>query len=203
MARIQVPFVGEAVRRLFRVVGPYTPVLEESINPVLVVGDVSLEAAPAVSLTGIASLVEAAVAAEFSQFRFIAPPGVVAKILAFTFWPAASTNLLVSFAPVVAALPDTADRAHTDKRLITLAALSAGDAARGLACTLTGDSAAALPADTHGVFRALTTLPMRFEPKHWVIAGESPGLGAAVDFVYELANTTAMFSIEWAEYPLI
>lgn len=199
--KVQTPLVGQALQRLFSIQGRVVPVLEESIVPMVLVGDVSQGGTPDVQRAAVASGVAAAVAAEFSSANLQVPPGVIAKILAITCWPAAETNLLVSFANQAIALAAQPQTRFTDNRLaggVTVLQTPAS--------VMNVGTSGAQTFPVHATYRAHTTsLGVRIEPAHWFVGGLSvvgtAGQAGQLELQMELANTTAIFCIEWAEFP--
>lgn len=80
MQPIQEGSTGQLLRERFKLTGQIQPVLDETVSPVVVVGDLELGSLPVVRRVAVGQALQAAVVGQLSSVRFKVPAGIVAKI---------------------------------------------------------------------------------------------------------------------------
>lgn len=199
---IQTPSVGTALQAAFGLQGRVRPYLEESIIPVVTLGDLGQGSAPYIRRHAAASWQQAAVAAEYPSIRIEAIPGTIAVITNVRAFAGAAGNFRFGFpgnAASLAAQANTAAKGFTDGRILT----GAPSGAQAPASVMTFGTAAALVAPYQSLMRVQANVPQAIEPVGWVIGTGSNGLYGFLEIQFDQANNVCHGTVEWDEYSLL
>jgi len=188
---IQTPKVTAAIHEFFNIVGRYRPQVDETVVPVVTVGDVSNDTAPIIRRAADGIFI-ASVAGEFPTWRFEVPAGVFATVESI--WlpdsPGAG-DVIIRFGSSFAAPATVSTRVQfMDGRLRERGETPAGRIAFG-----TQIAALASP--------PLTIDAVSSNPMWQALAGQwTVGRQNAVDFIeFQLnaANRNLSFGMVWRE----
>lgn len=193
--KIQEPGVAQRLVEFFRLKGRFRPMLEEYIQPVIQVGDLSVGGVPAISRHATCWFNVAAVAGQQWAFHMEVPPGLLCHITSFNLNPSASVSLYAGFSGGAPMSPIT-NKYFTDGRIT-------GDISfpTNVPGAIVGSNAQVGAINPIG-YRSyvLVGQPNHFKPKGWIVGTGKPAgigrfqLGAAT------VNITISGSVEWDEY---
>jgi hypothetical protein len=193
---VQNPDVGSGLQRLYRLVGPVSPALDEHITPVVVVGEVELLTPPGAARAAGASGPVVGGVGTFPTAILTAAPGTVVQIVALTVWANANTHLLVSMREPFEALAGIFAGSFTEGRRLN-------PFSRPSAELTFGASAGAVASEFARIFLDTTQGSMRIEPKHWCIGQPLLPFSAAgghhLTIQANTADISMSLSLEWIE----
>ena len=193
---IQVPTVGAALQRLFRLQGRVKPALEEFILPVVKIADLSRSEPPPLTRGATARFFRAAVALEFGTFRFEIPGEMIAHVRALYLTPNGSAgSFRFHFGSTIPAPSGTAQKSFTDLRLLQLGQSPAG--------VLTFGTQVAVLTPLQFQVAAEDLLTYKLEPDSWIVGSGVPGVFSFLEGQFSVLNTAINVSMLWDEYPIV
>ena len=196
---INVPGLSELLQRAFGLQGRVRPVLEESVVPVIQVGDLSAGTPPPVTRHATARCFQSAVALERFVARLECPGNVIIEVRKLIIAPAAGgVTFDIRFGAQIAVPANTADKQFTDGRL-----LESGQSPAGVLSFGTHVDGINNPSwRTH-----IPDFPNPFVydvPRGWIIGSGGPTQFGFVDFAYnQLNEAMTAFVVEWDEYQIV
>lgn len=203
--QIQRPEIGAALTRLTRLTGSYAPELEESILPVINVGELGIVMQPPVRRQ--ASLIHtiAAVALQFPTWRFEVPGSILAVIRKIWIQPSTTSAHFNMFSAASILVPPAGiiRGDFTDGRLSGIDPLSGANLQDPAGFIGAGTQVAPLAAIT---WRAgvITAFPGTFfDDLGWVVGSGGPDTPGFMEFQYGVLNEQIRFRMEWDEFQVI
>jgi len=194
MGLLQSPVPAQKLARQYGIRGVFTPEIVPSLQPVVLIDDLTQGLSNEPLRIGASTGIQAGVAAEFTTFRFETPPGIIARITRILVTPASSGLVKIFFGSSVVAPATLFTKAFTDGRL-----------------RLAGEEPASfLGADTYAVVLAAqhiflaghsTANVVKWQEVDWVI-----GNTTSFDF-FEIGNQNAnnamTVALQWTEESIV
>jgi hypothetical protein len=192
---VQNPDIGSGLQRLYRLVGPVSPALDEHITPVVLVGEIDLLTPPGAARAAAAGGPIVGGVGTFPTAILRASEGTVVQITAVTVWANANTHLLVAMTEPFEALAGIQAGTFTEGRRL--------DPFSRPSAELTFGASANPSSNFARIFLDTTLGSVRIEPKHWCIGSPgrpfSPAGGHHMTFQANTADITLSFNVEWIE----
>jgi len=196
MGLLQSPDPAIKLARQYGIRGIFTPEIVPSLQPVVLIDDLTGGISNEPQRIGIAQGTESAVAAQKTTFRFETPPNVIAQITHLFLNPATGGLVSVHFGSSTITAPATIhDKAYTDGRL-----RSKGESP---ACVWASDTFAAAITPIEFEFAATnsgTVNPMFHV--NWII-GRTDESFDFVELQVQSNNIAASMGISWIEFDAV
>ena len=198
--QIQGPGPTDALRRQFGFVGRLVPRLDETVSPVAVISDTSLEMPPGAVRRAVADVVASGVAGERVGFRFEMPPNSLAVVTALSLSLANSGSVQIAFGsqltgPFTLGAVSFVDGRLRGSNVFPAPTVPAGRLSR---CS---QVAAIIP-----VFRMTGGASLGQYVRHTGLNWPIGGLNSSFDFLEVQLNAVAdagRMNIEWVEFPWV
>lgn len=197
------PRIAEALQQAFQLQGRIRPVLEESVLPVVVLGDLGEGQAPATSRRATALINETATVGERFVMRFEMIPGTIGVVRQINLRASVDfTNFSWvnrGNAAVLGALATTAAKGFMDGRILP----GSGKPQQPAGVLTTGTQIGALLGGVGQIDLGTEGIRYTIPGGGWVVGTGAPGLFGFLEFQIATNNILVEGSIEWDEYPLV
>jgi hypothetical protein len=194
-ANVNSPRAADQLRREYNVIGDRINLrLDDVVVPVAIISDLTAGSGGVpVVRRAYAAFYQAAVAAEYTTWRFEIPSGFIAIINRLIVEGPAADLLRVHFGTTIAAPANIANEQYIDGRLRQRGLFPAGTLAYG---TQAGAHAGPYDFLQGGAAPGIETFV------EWPV-GRDDGLIDFVEFQWPIVNNAVMFSMQWDEVPLV
>lgn len=193
------PGVSELLTQAFQLQGRVRMQLEESIVPVVSLGDLSIGSPPPITRHAVATWDQPAIAAERFVMRIEVPGNIIAVITRIAFVPiATAVQIAVLFGSSFPAPTTAALKSFTDGRL-----LDAGNQFPALVVVVGTQVANLAGQFSLQIADGASANSFEYLPRGWVLGTGRPGQFGFIEFASSVLNGRVRGSIEWDEYQIV